>query len=392
MQKARNGLVVLSVAALLVACGGGGGSATPSTPVTVTPTPPVAETPAPIPAPTPAPDPVPTPIPVLATSYANAKEQGLQAITLPKDAEYADAYAQADFKQDGNLMLFAAILKYDVKNPATIDTPSVFQFYRKNGAGAWILEANMIDTPVGCVHPRKAAVADFNNDGRPDILVACTGFDAEPFAGEENFLVLSTASGVYTSKPIPSTPGYFHGAAAADFNGDGNVDFVVTDTTISSKGRMFLGNGNGTFTENTLLPDVLAKEHFFTVEATDVNGDGKVDLLLGADEYPTKSSSQIVIGDGTGNFKASRVIGLPKEPEHGTILDFVVKNHAIYALRTSSKKENFYETKAIQKIDMTTLAGTTVFAVNGKGWIKWLIPTATGVVSDNAQNPGGASY
>jgi len=392
MQNVRNGLVVASIAALLAGCGGGGGSAAPSAPVAVSPPPPVADVPAPAPAPENEPAPAPAPIPVLATSYANAKEQDFQAITLPKEAEYADAYAQADFRQDGNLMLFAAIIKYDVKNPATIDTPSVFQFYRKNDAGAWVPAANMIDTPVGCVHPRKAAVADFNNDGRPDILVACTGFDAEPFAGEENFLVLSTASGVYTSKPIPSTPGFFHGAAAADFNDDGNIDFVVTDTTVNSKGRMFLGNGNGTFTENTLLPDALAKQHFFTVEATDVNGDGKVDLLFGADEYLGDSRSQIVIGDGTGNFKGSRVIGLPNEPAHGTILDFVVKNHAIYALRTSSKKEDFYETKAVQKIDMTTLAGTTVYAVKGQGWIKWLIPTATGVVSDNAQNTGGAMY
>jgi hypothetical protein len=333
------------------------------------------------------------PIPVKSTSYANAKDQGLEAFTLPEDAKYADAYARADFKQNGNIMLFAAQITYDVKQPAQKATPSVFAFYSKNANGAWVKETSMIDSPAGCVHPRKAVVADFNNDGKPDVFVACTGYDSGTFPGENNFMVLSSASGVYVSKAVANYTGYFHSATAADFNNDGKIDVVVTDTNSTSKARMFLGNGDGTFTEDpNKLPVAINKSQLYTVEATDVDSDGKIDLLFGGDESMGATAAVVVVGDGTGNFTASRIVTLPGDAQNQSVMDFVVKNGAIYVDRTASAGPNFYNTKAIQKIDIATLASTIVFQANGQGWVKWLIPTATGVASANAQEPAAANF
>jgi hypothetical protein len=384
-MKQRYGIYVGAlVAAVLTGCGGG--DSKPASPVVVTPTPPVAVTPTP----------VVQPILVKSTSYGNAKDQGFSPVTLPADAAFSDAYAQADFKQNGNVMLFAATLKYDVKQPAANAVPSVFAFYSKTANGAWIKESAMIDTPTGCIHPRKAAVADFNNDGKPDVLVACHGYDAQPYVGEQNFLVLSTASGVYSSKAISSTPGFYHSATAADFNGDGKMDFLATDTTVNSKARMFLGNGDGTFKEDTKLPAALVGNYMFTVEATDVDSDGKIDLLLGADENPNMFSRSVVVaGNGTADFSAARVMNLPADYANGMPLDFLVKGNAVYVLRTSSEKNSFYNTKAIQKIENLLSEKPTsnvIYSVAGQGWVKWLIPTATGVVSDNATNAGGANF
>ena len=377
--------VSLMVAGICVVagCGGGGGASAPSQPVAVTPAPPVAVVP---------PVPVLTPIAVKKTSYENAKEMEFDPVTLPSEMQYSDAYARADFKQNGTAMLFATKLIYNVNNPATATSPSVFAFYSKNASGAWVKEAGMIDTPNGCVHPRKAVVADFNTDGKPDILVACHGYDVAPFAGEANYLILSTGSGTYVSKPT-GPAGFYHNATAADFNGDGKIDYVATDTQNTSKVRMFLGDGAGQFTEDTLkMPAALRGSELFTIEATDVNGDGKIDLLVGADELLFNSKSSVVYGDGTGNFTASRVVTLPVDLSNATVLDFLVKNGSLFVLRTSSNTNDFYNTKSIQKVDLNTMASTNVFQVNGQGWTKWLLPTAKGVTSDNAQNVAYASY
>lgn len=366
---------------MLAGCGGGGGGAAPAQ---------AAAAPAPVAAAT---APVLKPILVKATSYGNAKDIGLDPVTLPEEARYADAYARADFRQNGTIMLFAARITYDARLPESQATPGVFAFYSKTASGGWQKESGMIDTAVGCIHPRKTVVADFNNDGKPDVFVACTGYDGAPWPGENNFMVLSTASGVYVSKAVPGAPGFFHSATAADFNNDGKIDVVATDTRAVGKARMFMGKGDGTFTEDaTRLPAAIGSYQLYTVESTDVDGDGKIDLLFGGDESMGNTTPVVVIGDGTGNYTASRIVALPGDAQSQSVLDFVVKNGAIYVDRTASAGPTFYNTKTIQKIDFATLASSTPYSVTGQGWVKWLIPTATGVASDNAQNPASANY
>ncbi|WP_432382556.1 FG-GAP repeat domain-containing protein [Duganella sp. P38] len=333
-------------------------------------------------------------IPLQKTSYANAKQVGLEQIELPQAADTVQAYARADFKGSGAISLFTAKVMYKLEtSTAATAEPSVFAFWTKSANGSWVKEDAMIDSTVGCVHPRKAVVADFNNDGKPDVLVACQGYDGGQYAGEKMFLVLSTQSGVYHSTPLQDFVGFFHSVSAADLNGDGNVDFVAVDPNSPQALRMFMGKGDGTFTEAfDKFPAYVQNRDFYTVELVDVNGDNMLDMLVGGHDWQGDSKAAYIQGNGTANFNTAVVTVLPTVPDHGVVLDFLVANGSIYVDRTSGGgNAGFYQSKVIQKIDIASMRSSVPFikllstAEPGEyyPWFPWLLKTGAGIQSDN---------
>lgn len=90
-------------------------------------------------------------------------------------------------------------------------------------------------------------VADFNNDGHPDLYVLCAG----------EFLYVNDGNGNFTDQaPQWGLNGGFVGAAAAagDFNGDGWIDIYVTSNgpisgpAVTGVHRLYRNNGGQSFT------------------------------------------------------------------------------------------------------------------------------------------------
>jgi FG-GAP-like repeat/Abnormal spindle-like microcephaly-assoc'd, ASPM-SPD-2-Hydin len=132
-------------------------------------------------------------------------------------------------------------------------------------------------TPPGYTGDGQIFVADFNGDGKPDILTA------------DGTLNLGSGNGTFTTgTPVPGTP-----IAVADFNGDGIPDVLEqgTDTLL-----VLLGNGNGTF-----QPAITTNSNanLYGVIAGDLNGDGKADVL-----GLYNNNLVVYLSNGNGTFAA----------------------------------------------------------------------------------------
>ena len=144
-------------------------------------------------------------------------------------------------------------------------------------------------TPTTIAHTSvlALAVADFNNDGKPDI-VATTLTN-----GTQLTMQFGKGNGTFqapTVLPIGCIDCYL---AAADFNGDGNMDLAVASTSIVN---IYLGKGDGTFTS---AGPGFGAQFVTAAVAGDINLDGKPDLVVtdfGA------ATALVFVGKGDGTF------------------------------------------------------------------------------------------
>jgi FG-GAP-like repeat len=161
--------------------------------------------------------------------------------------------------------------------------------------------------------PWRVAVLDLNGDGKLDLVVAnatsCTGCTD----GSKVGVLLGNGDGTFQPVVTYGAGGFGDNAtvalAVADANGDGRLDVVVAnicgDSACTTKGSVgiMLGNGDGTFQPVATYGSAAG----YSIAVADVNGDGKLDVLVssGYGIYPLPLGSVgVMLGNGDGTFQA----------------------------------------------------------------------------------------
>jgi uncharacterized protein (TIGR03437 family) len=155
------------------------------------------------------------------------------------------------------------------------------------------------------------AVADFNQDGRPDI--ALTGGKMGD-TGSVNVL-LANATGDFTADPRNYNSGQTPSTILApDLNGDGKADLVVGNFG-SNDVAVMLGDGRGNFATAVKFPVGVSPT---SIAPGDFNNDGKLDLAVANYGGTTLS---LLLGNGAGGFSVTSLL-VPAVPFSLAAADF----------------------------------------------------------------------
>lgn len=235
---------------------------------------------------------------VLLVMPALANAQSNMFTTIPTIAVGTNplAVAVGDFNGDG-------ILDLAVANSGSNSVSILIG----NGDGSYWLAANF---NVGA-YPAAIATGDFNHDGHLDLAVVNSNPNKNGVGGSVSVMFgrgngdFAQPFGVYSVGYVPTA------LAVGDFDGDGNPDIAVVVSNPNpylNPGyiSLLMGKPDGTFQAGNNYAAGIGST---SIAVGDFNGDGKLDLAVGAaingDIFNPQSNVTILTNNGSGGFSVA---------------------------------------------------------------------------------------
>jgi hypothetical protein len=251
------------------------------------------------------------------------KGDGLGGFTEDTTAEanLADvssgAVAWGDYNGDGKPEILLTGLSF-----ATTGHPStpVARLYKQNSSGVYV-EDKVADANLTGVQNSSVAWGDYNNDGRPDILLSGTNASSQPTLklyennGDGTFTDISASAGLTWDTSTEVFPGLVNGSVAwGDYNNDGYLDILVTGGTGFSGtdsihparvAKILENNGDGSFSEDKTADPSLTPVENSAAAWGDYDNDGDLDILLAGCDNSSGACVSVVSKVDTNNGSGS---------------------------------------------------------------------------------------
>lgn len=219
---------------------------------------------------------------------------------FPIDGVNPRSITAADFDVDGNIDL--AVANFNSDNVSIL---------LGNGTGGFVLAPGS-PFPTGGDTPVSIITADFNEDGKIDLAVA-------NFNTFNVSILLGDGTGGFApvlGSPFPTGGFGPSSIIAADFDGDGHIDFAVSNAN-SNNVSVFLGNGTGGFAPAPGSPFLTGGSFPNSITAADFNGNGIIDLAV---LNQASNNVSVLLGNGAGSFAPAPGSPFPTGGTAGTTI------------------------------------------------------------------------
>ncbi|MGC2281905.1 MAG: FG-GAP-like repeat-containing protein [Candidatus Acidiferrales bacterium] len=184
-----------------------------------------------------------------------------------------------------------------VLNSGTTAVPSNVVYFQVAAPQATVNFTAAANSPLQIYEPSALAAGDFNEDGKPDLVIA---------GATKVFVFLGNGDGTFApaaGSPIqvPSPPcddfptPYLGAIAVGDFNNSGHLGLAAVEFE-NEAAVILLGKGDGTFVFSSAEFANTSGGYVWSAEAADFNADGGLDLA---------TTGGVDLGYGKGNFNAA---------------------------------------------------------------------------------------